>query len=64
MSHRLNILTARLLRKMFQNVLRGCWEQFQNAVHLRYIKRQNVGKRLLRFRLLLGRRHIKVTMKT
>ena len=60
MSHRLNVLTARLLRKMFQNVLRGCWSHFQSAVQLRFIKRQNIDKRLLRFRLLVGRRHIKV----
>jgi hypothetical protein len=60
MSSRLNVLTARLLRKMFQNVLRGCWSHFQSAVLLRSIKRQNIDKRLSRFQLLVGRRHIKV----
>jgi hypothetical protein len=63
MSQRLNLLTARLLRKMFQDVLRGCWQLFKQAVDLRAQKRHNLARRFVRFQRGVARRHIKAWRK-
>ena len=63
MSHRLNLLTARLLRKMFQDVLRGCWGLFLQAVDLRRQKRVNLARRFVRFQRAVQRRHMRAWRK-